>query len=117
MPLSEKSWPFPLVVRQANDEVAYPPRNDFGISLGGLPVLLLEVASNPNEADRTRMLLQASCLVRLGQSMLRPGIPKFLVKAVYIDEHYCADEYTLFLREDLTDGVINYSTYFQMTSR
>ena len=105
MALSENKWPFPLVLKQVNEELSYTPRNDFGINARGLPVLLLEVVSKTSQGDKTRMLLQAACLVRFGHSMLKPRSPKFLVKAIYIDENYCADEYTLFLREDPSDAI------------
>jgi hypothetical protein len=42
------------------------------------------------------MFLQGSCLVRLGNSLRKTGSPPFMVRAIYIDEHYCALEYTLY---------------------
>lgn len=107
MPPSNKSWPLPLVINQTNVPSSYKPRNDFVINSRGLPVLLLEVTSDSGgETDRNRMLLQGSCIVRLGESLLKANSPKFLVKAIYIDDNFCADEYTLFTREILTDVIV-----------
>ena len=45
------------------------------------------------------MFLQGSCLVRLGDSLRKTDSPPFMVKAIYIDEHYRAFEYTLYQLE------------------
>ena len=71
------------------------------------PVILLEVISNAQEADKIRMLLQASCLVRLGNALLVK--PEFLIKAIYVDNDYRATVFTLFL--DPNDPVSIYSAY------
>ena len=62
------------------------------------PLLLLEVTSNSSEADKDRMLLQASCLVRLGNALTETS--EFLVKAIYIDDNFKATEITLFQSTD-----------------
>ena len=60
-----------------------------------LPVLLLEVHS-AGKGDRERMLLQASCLVRLGNSLFKDGSSQFIIKAIYIDKDFRAIEYTFY---------------------
>lgn len=57
-------------------------------------MLILEVTSERNKADENRMLLQAACLVRLGNAVCKS--PEHVVKAIYVDDNYNATEYTLF---------------------
>jgi len=57
-------------------------------------VLLLEVASGHSGGDLLRMNLQATCLVHLGNALMESL--EFLVKAIYIDNKYCATKYTFF---------------------
>ncbi|KAH9018444.1 kinase-like domain-containing protein, partial [Lactarius hengduanensis] len=64
------------------------------------PVLLVEVASASDGTDQFRMLLQATCLVRLGSTLVKSGSRYFHVKAIYIDSCYIATEYTLYLVDD-----------------
>ena len=64
-----------------------------------LPVLLVEVNSVNGEADRSRMLLQGACLVRLGNSLVTPE-SRFILKAIYIDENYRAIEHTMYQPEN-----------------
>ncbi|KAH9012004.1 hypothetical protein EDB85DRAFT_1900657 [Lactarius pseudohatsudake] len=76
-----KPWPFPLVVKYDDDTLyQYTPRSDF-----------LRIAQ-----DESRMLLQGACIVRLGNALLNDPSNKFIVKAIYIDEQYDVNEYTLF---------------------
>lgn len=48
------------------------------------------------------MLLQASCLVRLGNALLTDRSSTFFVKAIYIDQRRHAVEYTLYQRGSKT---------------
>lgn len=60
---------------------------------------MLEVGSDGKQSrDKNRMLLQASCLVRLGNALLANGSSTFFVKAIYVDIEYHAFEYTLYQR-------------------
>ncbi|KAH9008729.1 hypothetical protein EDB84DRAFT_1446759, partial [Lactarius hengduanensis] len=79
---------------EGGDAVAF----DFRILMRGfnLPILLLEVDSSSDRADESRMLLQGACIVRLGNALLNDPSNKFIVKAIYIDEQYGVNEYTLF---------------------
>jgi hypothetical protein len=52
------------------------------------------------------MLLQASCLVRLGKALL-PDKSSFFAKAIYVNHDYCATEYTLYQRgSECSDKVV-----------
>ncbi len=63
------------------------------------PHLLLGVYSDkPHKRGVHLMLLQASCLVRLGNALLNGRSSTFFVKVVYIDRDYHAVEYTLYQR-------------------
>lgn len=59
-------------------------------------MLLIEVSSNKELKDERRMLLQAACLVRLGNTLFKTSTLSFLVKAIYIDPAYQAKEYTVY---------------------
>jgi hypothetical protein len=64
--------------------------------IGDFPHLLLEVNSQSNESDRFRMLLQASCISRIGNWLRAStsGEP-IVIMAVYIDKHFKATQYVL----------------------
>ncbi|KAH9015370.1 hypothetical protein EDB85DRAFT_2156742 [Lactarius pseudohatsudake] len=107
-------WAFGLAVKVPHESshlFQYVPRSDFSISLSDLPHLLLEVNSDAEKKrDMNRMLLQASCLVRLGNALLANSQTSFFVKAIYIDGEYEAIEYTLFQRGTKPYGdVVEYS--------
>jgi len=69
---SNKPWPLHLNIDVHGKFYRYTPRSDLCITLNGFPVFLLEVTSNSNSADWRRMLLQAACLVRLGNVTQNP---------------------------------------------
>ncbi|KAI9430428.1 kinase-like domain-containing protein, partial [Lactarius indigo] len=105
-----------------NKSYRYTPRSDFSITLNGLLVLLLEVSSDSSGADECRMLLQAACLVRLGNSLLRTTSRNYLVKAIYINPHYEAVEHTLFQRDTraghISESDVEYfATTFELTDK
>ncbi|KAI9449743.1 hypothetical protein BJY52DRAFT_1227617 [Lactarius psammicola] len=84
----------------------------FVLSRGNVPILLLEVDSTPpNEVDRHRMILQAACLVRMGNALLNDRSPTYIVKAIFIDQNYKATEYTLYQKEGAQDQV-DFPVYF-----
>ncbi len=65
-----------------------------------MPIFLLEVdSSTSHEVDRHRMILQAACLVHLGNALLNDQSATFVVKAIFIDLNYKATEYTLYQNE------------------
>src|SRR4051794_32036107 len=63
---SQSQWPFPLVISftESGAKVMYTPRSDALLRVQDVPHMILELASNPEENDRYRMLLQAACLAR-----------------------------------------------------
>lgn len=71
--LCDSCWQFPfrLVDRAQGEKLCYTPRIDFHMRIRNFPHLLLEINSQPNESDRYRLLLHASCLARLGNSLSR----------------------------------------------
>ncbi|KAH9033080.1 hypothetical protein EDB85DRAFT_2145124 [Lactarius pseudohatsudake] len=102
------AWSLSLFVKAVEDEGGqlsqYVPRSDFSVSISGLPYLLLEVASDKVKGrDKTCMLLQASCIVRLGNALLTDKSPTFFIRAIYIDHRYRAFEYTLYQKQSKPD--------------
>ena len=96
---SDKSWLLRLVIEEDHDRLhQYTPQSDFSMVVDDFPVLLCEVCSDASETDKTCMLLQASCLVRLGTALA--GDSTFFVKAIYINDNYTATKYTLFQGTD-----------------
>ena len=108
---SNKPWPLSLTRKEKGGISPYTPRSDFNIVVAGIPVLIIEVNSDAGKMDRRRMLLQGSCLVRLGNSLRKTESPPFIIKAIYIDEHYRAFEYTMY---QLESEVSDCSAYCQM---
>jgi hypothetical protein len=65
--------------------------------INDFPHLLLEVVSRPNESDRIRMLLQASCISRIGNWLRASTSGKPIVTmAIYINRHFNATQYLLY---------------------
>jgi hypothetical protein len=93
---SRSQIPFHLVVETPGQKSRYTPRSDFHMCIGDFPHLLLEVNSQSNESDRFRMLLQASCISRIGNWLRAStsGEP-IVIMAVYIDKHFKATQYVL----------------------
>ena len=118
---SDKPWPMGLLISIENDPelYQYTPGSDFCIVVKDLPVLLLEVMnSDRDRVDERRMILQASCVVRLGNALLKDKSPKFVLKAIYIDEGHNATEYTIYQREvglHPHAKTVNLPAYCQMT--
>jgi hypothetical protein len=97
MLFSEQSWATPLATTAGNEpERVYTPHSDFRILAMGFPVLILEVDGSSNEEDKNRTLLQAACLVHLGNALITHVSPTFLVKAIFIDRNYIAVEHTVY---------------------
>ncbi len=98
MLFSNRSWPVNLRVKSQKPEL-YTPHSDFSIVMNEFPVLILEVESDTNRTDQRRMLLQAACLVRLGNALIKNKDPNFFIKAIYINSDYVANEYTCYENE------------------
>jgi hypothetical protein len=94
---SRTQIPFHLVVEVDNDKSMYTPKSDFHMCINNFPHLLLEVVSQPNESDRFRMLLQASCMSRIGNWLRASTSRKPIVNmAIYIDKRFEATQYLLY---------------------
>ena len=84
----------------------YTPRSDMFMSIKDFPHLLIEISSDKtNKRDKSRMLLQAACLVRLGNRLITDNSSTFFVKAIYINYDYHADEYMLYQKGSEPDKV------------
>ncbi len=75
----------------------YTPHNDFHMRINNFPHILFEVNSDPGQHDRIRLLLQASCMCRIG-NWLRASTSRKLITimAVYVDQHFKAHQYLLY---------------------
>jgi hypothetical protein len=89
--------PFHLVVETRGQKSICTPRSDFLMCIKDFPHLLLEVNSQSNESDRFRMLLQASCIARIG-NWLRTSTSRkpITIMAIYIDKYFKANQYLLY---------------------
>ncbi|KAF8264019.1 hypothetical protein EI94DRAFT_1703549 [Lactarius quietus] len=98
--LSGGTWPISLVMKasEEGDRLSkYNPWSNFFITINGFPHLLLEVGlDREKKRDHLQMLLQASCLVCLGNALLQCKTPSFFIKTIYIDHDYVAVEHTLY---------------------
>ncbi|KAI9429242.1 hypothetical protein H4582DRAFT_2065551 [Lactarius indigo] len=97
------TWSLHLVTARETDQTLcqYTPCSDFFMSIGGFPHVLLEICSDKvKKRDWHHMLLQASCLVCLGNKLITDKSPfkssTFFIKAIYIDHNYNTIEYTLY---------------------
>ncbi|KAI9458962.1 hypothetical protein F5148DRAFT_1287262 [Russula earlei] len=103
-----KAWPHHLVVETTNDKKVhkYTPKSDFCMLIGNIPHLILEVASEPSERDKYRLLLQASCLARILNKLRTPNAIPVIVMALCIDNSFRAVQYLL-QPDELTTKYIN----------
>jgi hypothetical protein len=96
---SRNPWSFPLIALARNDDerFQYTPKSDFSLQIEEFPHCILEVTSSDIQADLWRMMLQASCLARLGNELRRGNttIP-MVIMAVYIDSQLRAQEYLVY---------------------
>ncbi|KAH0834610.1 hypothetical protein J3R83DRAFT_10065, partial [Lanmaoa asiatica] len=101
----DKSWGFPMFVDATYPPSAFRkfvPRSDcMVISLQFLiPFVICEVISDGRQSDRSRMLVQATALVRTGQFLLRStSRKKFFVVAIYVDANMVASRYIVMQTE------------------
>ncbi|KAG8830988.1 signal transducing kinase of the PAK [Serendipita sp. 399] len=91
----QSRWVFPLVAEIPGFTKKYKvnPISSAQIRVGALPYMILEVASNSAESDRYRMLLQASCLTKVGGHLSTNTTKPFVVTAIYIDDKMRASRY------------------------
>ncbi|KAH9026929.1 hypothetical protein EDB83DRAFT_2319700 [Lactarius deliciosus] len=103
------SWTLGLIVEVKGDESQYKynPQSNFSMSIRGFLHLIAEVVSDrSSRKDKNCMLLQASCLIRLGNALFKGMAPKFTIKAIYFDLQFHATEYTLYQRGSGLDSRI-----------
>jgi hypothetical protein len=96
---SRKLWGFPLVASARNDgeKFEYTPMSDFSLQINEFPYCILEVTSSEGQADLWRMILQASCLARLGNELRsRNMTDPVVIMAIYIDSQLRAHEYLVY---------------------
>jgi len=96
---SRNPWSFPLLVesREEARTFRYTQMNDFRLEIGSFSHCILEVVSGTNQADRWRMLLQASCLARLGNKLRsNDANDPVVIMAIYIDSNLQAHEYLVY---------------------
>ena len=96
VPPSNKPWEISLIISCQDSLTSYVPQSNFHIALRNFPNLLLEVNSNSNQGDKNRMLVQGTCLIRLGNALKVGGPSNFMVKAIYINNSFKATKYMLF---------------------
>ena len=92
---SGTSLPFHLLVETFNEILRYTPKSDFHMCIKDFPHLLLEVSSQSNESDKIRMLLQASCVSRIGNWLRASSNIPIVIMAVYVDKDFMAHQYLL----------------------
>ncbi|KAH9012536.1 hypothetical protein EDB85DRAFT_2158946 [Lactarius pseudohatsudake] len=104
-------WPFSLTAEiiQGDTLYQYTPCSSFSISTKRFPFLLLGVSSGTSQTEDVHfMLLQASCLVRLGNALLMDKSSTFVVKAIHVNHDYYATEYTLYKKGSGPDDKVEY---------
>ena len=109
---SGTSWSFPLVAfgKEESVKYLYTPLSNFRLDIRKFPHFILEVVSGDKptlekQNDLWQMILQASCLARLGNEMRTDakvtGDP-VVIMAVYIDKELNAHEYLVY-QPDVSD--------------
>ena len=90
-------WDITLVADVSGEKCKYTPKNDLSLRINDVPHLVLEIVSDEAQSDRNRMLLQASCLARLGNGLRRDKkADPFIISAIYIDKTLRATWYLLY---------------------
>src|SRR5216684_4690464 len=115
--ISRTSWPFPLlaVAREGKPTMyRYTPMNDFHLAIEHFPYCLLEVVSGKkagleNQADCWRLVLQASCLARLGNKFRRNTNHPVVIMGIYIDSELYAHEFLVY-QPDISDKKVGMQT-------
>ena len=65
-----------------------------------IPFVICEVISDRWQGDRSRMLIEATALARVGQCLLRPtSQKKFFVVAIYVDGNMVVSRYIVMQTE------------------
>jgi hypothetical protein len=98
-----RNWGFPFVAKVEDGSspsgftyYSDTPRSDFQLRIDGFPHLLVQMESDLYWYDRTRMLIQAACTVRLAQSWLNDKTKSVVLMALYIDKFLIAHRYLIY---------------------
>lgn len=93
---SEADWSFAFVgeVEADGARYSYRPRSDYMLISNNCPLLLIEIHSNGNDSDRSRMLLQGGMLVRVMNSIKKQK--SFVAMAIYVTDNCMAERYLMY---------------------
>ena len=72
---------------------------------------MIEIQSQPDESDRTRMLVQAACIARLAHKHRRSSGSSVIITAIYIDDRGEASRYFFCIPADSTAEVSKQVTH------
>ncbi|KAI9507571.1 kinase-like domain-containing protein [Russula earlei] len=89
--------------------------SDFHLRIRSFPHLVLEVSSSSSETDKHRMLLQASCLARIGNN-LRKSDDAVTIMAIYVDSSFQAVQHLVNQPNTSTDKVQYITQTFNLTA-
>lgn len=85
---------------EPDDLFYYSPQSDWQLKVHNIPCLHIEVSSDPiKQKDRGRMLIQASCLVRMinaAQGSTNEPNSNFVDVCIYIDNDFSASRYLVY---------------------
>ncbi|KAI0291053.1 hypothetical protein B0F90DRAFT_1920812 [Multifurca ochricompacta] len=100
------TWSFPLLAAPADEPGKlrrYSPRSDLRLELRGFPHCIIEVSSHAHgllahQTDLNRMILQGSCLARLGNALRKKEFKTepVVISAIFIDSELVAHEYLMY---------------------
>lgn len=92
-------WPHLLLLFEpTGGEIhAYRPKSDFSLVSKTHPCnfLIGEVASEKNESDRWRMLLQATAAARVGRYLTKNNERPFILIAFYLTKELIVEQYLI----------------------
>jgi hypothetical protein len=105
--ISRTAWRFPLLAVSQEEEhtkFRYTPMNDFRLEIDSFYFCILEVvfgkkAGLESQTDLWRIILQASCLARLGNKLRRKTDDPVVIVAIFIDSELQAHEYLVYQPE------------------
>ena len=86
----------PLIADFYGEKAQYTPKSDASLRINNFTHLILKVNSDKAQSDRIQMLLQATCLARLGNVVRQDPARPFVVSAIYIDDILCAHWYLVY---------------------
>jgi hypothetical protein len=80
------------------------------MAIRNFPHLIIDVCSDSTaQRDEILMLLQASCLARLGNRLHGQNSQPIIVMAIYIDKSFSASRYLLY-QSDVSEQAVLFTT-------